>query len=204
VADFEWKIAKAGPGCCLCNVPFAEGQSYFSALIQTPEALNRQDYCQSCFQERRPENVYYFWQTTQPNADEAEGKNRRQRVIVDVEYVYEFFKRLEGDNAPQRVAFRYILALMLTRKKWLVADGKKKDSSGVEINIFKEKRGGQSHLVLEPSLSEEEVTNVSAELGVLLGLSAPATPQAVAQPTESAQPVESAQPAATETKGTTE
>ena len=79
-------------------------------------------------------------------------------------------------GASQRRAFRYILALMLARKKMLVFEGKKKDAAGAELHLFRERRGGQIHPVHEPALSPDEVAAVSAELGVLLGLTPPAAP----------------------------
>jgi hypothetical protein len=92
----------------------------------------------------------------------------------------DFFKRLEGESAPQRVAFRYILALMLSRKKLLPSDGKSKDAQGTELQLFREKRGGQVHRVYAPELNPEEIGTVTEELGVLLGLSKPAAPAVVA------------------------
>jgi hypothetical protein len=71
------------------------------------------------------------------------------------------------------VAFRYILALMLSRKKILVADGRTTLPDGESAQVFAEKRGGAKHTVREPSLSEEEIGTVSAELGVLLGIAPP-------------------------------
>lgn len=172
MAENEWKIAKSGGACSLCAAALGAhaaggAQPYFSALFQRPEGLVRQDFCTSCFQAKRPADVYYFWKAA-PQSPDAEVKKRAP--VVDVDFVLDFFKRLEGDNAPQRVAFRYILALMLTRKKLLVFEQKKKDAEGRDVQLYREKRGGVSHQVIEPSLTEEEITNVSAELGTLLGL----------------------------------
>lgn len=186
MVEQEWAFSKPGQGCCLCNRTFVPEQRYFSALLQTPEKLLRQDYCDECFQGRRPENVYYFWKRTQADPENDSGK--RQRPVVDVEYVLEFFRRLSGENAPQKVAFRYILALMLVRKKLLVLENKQKDAAGNDVLLYREKREATTHLVVEPPLSESEIESVSAELGVLLGLNAPAKP--AAQPGTSPTPAE--------------
>lgn len=186
MAEFDWKIAKATQACCLCRQPFGPGQAYYSALFQAQDSFSRQDYCAGCFQDKRPENVFYFWKATAPDQEaEARRAGHRRRPVVDIEYVFEFFKRLEegavsGQNsgAAQRLAFRYILALMLTRKKMLVQDGRKAGANGGEIQVFREKRGGQAHEVSVPALSPDEVTAVTAELGVLLGLTPPAAPSA--------------------------
>jgi hypothetical protein len=187
VAEIEWNIAKAGPHCCLCNSGFAVDAPYFSALLQEPSGLTRKDYCGNCFQTQRPAEVFYFWKTQVPAEDPEARKAWKQRPVVDIDYVFDFFKRLEGEAGPQKVAFRYILALMLTRKKILVSDSRTSLPDGSSAQIFAEKRGGQKHTVVEPSLSEDEISSVSAELGVLLGLKPPPSPaQADAPKTEAA------------------
>jgi hypothetical protein len=186
LAEFEWKIAKPGEGCAECKAPFKIEQAYYSALVQTPESLQRLDYCADCFQQKRPENVYYFWKSVRPDP-ENDTRNKVRKPVLDIDFVTDFFKRLEDDNGPQKVAFRYILALMLARKKVLIAEGKSKDASGQDVHIFREKRGGQSHKVFEPSLSEEEIASVSTELGTLLGLTPPPAPVASAAPAETAE-----------------
>lgn len=192
MAEHEWNFAKAQNACCVCQTAFVPEQRYYSALIQTAapapvaaetaeaaqpaeakkkdeSGMDRRDYCTGCFESKRPENIFYFWKTQLPNAD----GDKPHRPRIDIDYVLEFFKRLEGDNGPQRAAFRYILALMLARKKVVIFEGRKKDASGADVHLFREKRGGQIHQVVEPALSEEEVASVSAELGVLLGLTPP-------------------------------
>jgi hypothetical protein len=190
VAEHDWKITKPGQACCSCKSQFPVGQAYFSALFQEPDSFSRQDYCADCFTNKRPENVFYYWKAMQPDPDAEARPQKRQRPVVDAEYVLEFFKRLEeappatgvDEGGPaataaasQRLAFRYILALMLTRRKVLVFDGRKRGADGNDVHLFRERRGGQTHQVQEPQLAPEEVAAVSAELGVLLGLT-PAAP----------------------------
>jgi len=187
VAENEWRITKRSLSCSACNAALAADQTYFSILLQKPEGLARLEYCHTCFQTRRPTEVYYFWKAAVPPAEGAAARPRRPQI--DLEYVLEFFKRLEGEETPQKLAFRYILALMLTRKKLLVFEQKKREADGREIQVFREKRGGVAHEVCEPALSEAEITNVSAELGVLLGLTPPAGAGAApAAPNEPAGP----------------
>jgi len=173
VVETDWKISKSSPHCHGCTVPFQLGQAYNSILIQTNEGLQRQDYCEDCFQKNRPEGVYYFWKRTLiAEADSA----KRKGPVIDMDHVIEFFRRLEGETTPQKIAFRYILALMLARKKILLSEQRKRDAAGNEVQVFREKQGGQLHEVIEPALQPEEIEAVSNELGVLLGLQAPAAP----------------------------
>lgn len=176
MAETEWKFAKASPHCCLCNTGFAVEAPYFSALLQDASGLTRKDYCGNCFQTQRPTDVFYFWKTQVPAEDPEARKAWKQKPVVDIDYVFDFFKRLDGETGQQKIAFRYILALMLTRKKILVGDSRTTLPDGSSAQIFAEKRGGQKHTVIEPALNEDEISSVSAELGVLLGLTPPPPP----------------------------
>jgi len=198
LSEHEWKIAKPAIQCSACAAGLnIVGKVYFSALLITAAGLSRRDFCEECFQKSRPEGVYYFWKST--HRDEEE-KNKRRQPVVDVDFVLDFFKRLGTDSGeageaqpqiPQRLPFRYILALMLTRKKVLAQDERRKNAAGQDVQIFKERRGGAVHEVVEPDLSADEISAVSAELGTLLGLKAP-EPQAAVPPAPQADPNASA------------
>src|SRR5579862_6650616 len=142
LSEHEWQIAKASPCCQNCAKAFEAGQAYFSILLQAGSALSRQDFCTACFEQHRPADIYYFWKTAVPDADAEET---RRKPALDPELVLDFLRKLEGDSAPQRAAFRYILALMLARKKVLIANGRKTDTAGATVLLFREKGGGPEH-----------------------------------------------------------
>ena len=212
MADLEWKFAKASQACCLCQGSLNPGQPYYSALFMeaTGKMFSRRDYCVRCFQGGPPPDVFYFWRAAQPER-ERKDHDARRRPAVDLEYVLEFFKRLEeretlaeqdgmalsadSGTRAQRLVFRYVLALMLARKKVLVLEGKKAGSGGSEVHIFREKRGGQKHEVREPALSPEAIAAASAELGTLLGVTPPPAPVQVEQAVSLPAPSQAGQPA---------
>ncbi|MFH0938510.1 MAG: hypothetical protein V1899_04410 [Planctomycetota bacterium] len=171
MADNDWKIAKRSLTCSVCNMALNSDQPFFSVLLQKNEGLARLEYCGACFQTQRPTEVYYFWKVAAPPAEGVEAPSRPSQINLD--HVLEFFKRLEGEETPQKLAFRYILALLLTRKKLLVFEQKNRDAGGREIQVFREKHGGVAHEVCEPTLSDAEIATVSTELGTLLGLPSP-------------------------------
>lgn len=180
----EWRIAKSNHTCKACSTKFKTGDAYFSALADLGSEFERSDFCPACFQERRPENVFSYWKSTVSEDDE----DAKPKAMLDVASVLEFFRRLAGETDPQRVAFRYVLALMLTRKKVLRLKGGSRNEAGADVLVFVEGRAGESHEVIQPALSEDEVAAVSSELGRLLGVQ-PAVPQHPApQATEAAVP----------------
>lgn len=175
VSSSEWNIAKSNRTCHLCQVRFRPSESYFSLLVPGESTkLQRLDYCPACFETHHPAHAYSFWRTAVP----VEGEEAPPKPVLDVESVLDFFRRLAGDTDGQKVAFRYVLALMLTRKRVFKLDGGTRAADGADVLVFAERKGGERHEVRQPDLDEREVAAVSEELGRLLGLNPPKPPAA--------------------------
>ncbi|MCW8131634.1 MAG: hypothetical protein KIS92_14910 [Planctomycetota bacterium] len=166
----DWRIAKSNLQCKACETRFKVGDTYYSLLRDQGNEFERNDFCPACFQEHAAAGVYSFWKTTVPEEEEE----AKPKAVLDVASVLEFFRRLAAESDPQRVAFRYVLALMLTRKKVLRLKGGDRNAQGADVLLFSEGRGGETHEVVQPDLNESEVAVVSAELGRLLGVAPPA------------------------------
>jgi len=165
----EWKIAKSNQACVLCGAKFGAAQAYFSALFEQGSSFERRDYCATCFKEHRPADVYSFWRTAVP--EEEEGKPRRP--VLDAESVLEFFRRLGEERDPRRISFRFVLALMLARKKVLKLERNARAADGAEVLVFVERRSGERHEVPSLQMDETALAAASEELGRLLGLAPP-------------------------------
>lgn len=144
--------------------------------------FSRRDFCPDCFKTLPTETVFSFWKSFA--ADPEARKERTCAPRIAWEDVLEFFRRLAGETDPQRRAFRYALALMLSRRKILRLDGsrrKKNESGGEEdLLLFIERapgRGGwaagERHEVVQPTLDESALGAISGELGRLLGFPEP-------------------------------
>lgn len=69
----------------------------------------------------RSDGILYYWRTTAPT---SEG---RRSLLVDDEVLLDIFHRLEADERPQRVAFRFVLGLFLIRRKLLRVVGQRRE-----------------------------------------------------------------------------
>ena len=160
-----WDIQKSERRCSRCSKEFAEEEEYYSALYDTPEALLRKDFCPACWGE--PDNAdrvaaFSFWKTEIPRADQP------KKVFVDDSVIFDFFCRLAAEeDQPLKRNFRYILGLMLMRKKRL----KFKDvvhEGGKEYLVLRRSRTQEEHRVLNPGLTDEETKQVQNELTQIL------------------------------------
>jgi len=77
------------------------------------------------------------------------------------------FRRLEDDQQPRKVQLRFLLALLLWRKKTLRLGHTEKTADG-EVWEFVATATEDVHRVLRPALDEEHLEQLSAQLEQLL------------------------------------
>jgi hypothetical protein len=107
----------------------------FSALFDDEEGLSRNDYCLNCWTESRP-GAFSFWKTAIPVPDQTD------EVKMDRHDVWSLFRSLRDDE--QHAALRYVLALVLLRKR--------------ELSLVESERTDRGEvMVLTPRASEEQI-----------------------------------------------
>ncbi len=155
----------------------AEGKSAPAAAARSTEGglpFRRIDLCATCWNPEGPTEYFSFWKAVVPD-EEEELKPLAKRI--DAEAIYDMFRRLEGHADPGQQKFRFILALMLMRKKRLKFTGVV-DSPHGEHLVLDDKDEGVTHKVLDPGLAEEEVDSLRSQIDRLLGGTGEPEPEA--------------------------
>jgi len=95
-------------------------------------------------------------------------KSKKPDIVIDEAVIVDLFERLEGDDRPQRIAFRYIIALVLLRKRKLKLVGREDVDDG-EIWLLRWS-GTDSDVarVHNPGIKEDEIHGLSDQLSDLL------------------------------------
>lgn len=161
----DWNISKSLRCCSNCEKQFAEEESYYSALYDSGLEFERKDFCQDCW--AAPDaphrtQAFSFWKTEVPKADEP------KKIFVDDSVILDFFRRLATeDDQPLKRNFRYMLGLMLMRKKVLkFQDVLRQD--GKEYLVLRRTKTHEEHRVLNPQLTDDETEQVKHELRKIL------------------------------------
>lgn len=156
--DYEDKVS-AARSCCVCGREFSPEERYLSALFEQGEEFHRRDYCQGCWQ-GPPEGSFSYWRGRLPAKEE-----RPERFVGEGELL-ELFARLEAVTEPRQSAFRYLLGLLLIRRRLL----KLMSSRGREGRPLMVVESGQgvTYEVPVPQLSDAELAEVSAQMGAVL------------------------------------
>ncbi|MBM4006610.1 MAG: hypothetical protein FJ292_03455 [Planctomycetes bacterium] len=116
----------------------------------------------------RPEGLLCWWKTVMPEPD------AKRRLVLDDEAIEEVFDRLAEDDRPNRVAVRWLLAMILLRKKRL-RHLRVESAEGVETWLFSRRgdaEGAPATAVVRPALDEEAIAALGDELGAVVSFDA--------------------------------
>jgi hypothetical protein len=107
----EWKFQARQAACSRCEQAYAEGQRHVSVLSIAGQDLVREDVCLGCWEQRRPVLDLFFWFTRH-----HPGRRRPQMDLATLE---QLFLQLEGRTQQTVRELRYVLCLLLMRKRRL-------------------------------------------------------------------------------------
>jgi hypothetical protein len=164
----EWNIQSRALQCAVSGRPFEKGERVFSALYWRDGQYARVDFCVEAWKARN-ENIEPLsaWQTDfvppAPPEPEALKKDDAESLL----------RRLAAEDAPATRNARYILALMLERKK-VVRQIERQKQEGLSILAYEHIPSGEVWLIEDPGLKLGELSVVQDEVAHLLGPAAPA------------------------------
>ena len=159
----DWEIKSRAHQCSRTGREFAEGEFFYTILVREGEGFLREDMSEEAWNERN-ENIqpFSFWRSKyEPPApppaeplprDDAEG----------------LLRRLIQENAPAYSNVRYILALMLERKRVI----RPLESSDDDMLVYEHLATGETFVLANPKLSFERIPEVQREVSALLDPSA--------------------------------
>jgi hypothetical protein len=156
----EWEVSKPLGQCSGTGKKIEYGEEYFAALVETPDGLQRRDFSSEYWQQQKP-NVFCYWKTRLPEP------GRKKQIFVDDEMLMAFFERLEKENEQQRINFRFVLMLVLMRKRRLKYDCSKTED-GKEIWRLRIVGENQFVDVINPRLDQQQIEQLSSQIGEIL------------------------------------
>ncbi|MHC4584288.1 MAG: hypothetical protein ACYS3N_07130 [Planctomycetota bacterium] len=159
----EWEVDKPLGQCYGTGRKIEPGEEYFGALLEIEEGLQRRDFCADYWESEKP-NVFCYWKSKLPSPDE------KKQIFVDDNMLMAFFERLENEAEKEKLNFRFVLALILMRKRLLKYDATR-DEDGKEVwrlRIVGNKSSDNRVDVINPHLDEEQIKQLSSQIGQIL------------------------------------
>jgi hypothetical protein len=156
----EWEITRPLGQCCGTGRQIAAGEEYFAALVETDNGLQRRDFCAEYWQDNTPQ-VYCYWRTKLPDPE------HKKQLFVDDDMLMAFFDRLEQETEQEKLNFRFVIMLVLMRKRKLKYDSTI-SRDGAEIWKLRVVGADQYVEVINPHLDEQQIQTLSSQIGEIL------------------------------------
>lgn len=177
----DWKISRRRGQCTACERPFEDGERLVSTLRLGPEGLERGEFCRAWWSSR-PEDARgeacaaacraraegaapagdvedVFWWATRHSVE------AKKTVALDLESLERLFLELEGRDEERLRELRYLLCLLLMRKRRLKVEKIERGAEG-ESFVVRRPRREERHRVFvfdfEPERMEELRTQLQA------------------------------------------
>ena len=156
----DWEINKPLGQCSGSGQKIEPGEEYYGALVEAEQGLVRRDFCGEFWEREKPQ-VYCFWKT------KLAAPNEKKQLFVSDDMLVAFFERLANETEPEKVSFRFVLALVLMRKRRLKYDSTKKDN-GCEVWRLRVTGEKDPVEVVNPHLNEEQIEQLTSQIGQIL------------------------------------
>ncbi len=159
----DYQIQNSTRRCAISGRELKPGERYYSVLLDEAGKFTRKDYSDEAWQ-GPPEGAFSFWQGRL-----ATGPSGR-KLVIDDDLLTECFHRLEGQEEPNKRSFRFVLALLLMRRRRFKLEETRK-VDGREVLVLRCPRTGARHEVLDPGISDEELEGVQDDVFRAIGVS---------------------------------
>ncbi|NOY41916.1 MAG: hypothetical protein GXP26_08780 [Planctomycetes bacterium] len=155
--DFE--VRSCSRRCVTTEQALQPGDVYFSVLEEQETGLQRLDYCVEAWQ-GPPEICVGWWRSRVPGKDGGKPK------LAPTEVMLNLFAALA--KRPEDQEFRYLLSLLLLRRRILRREEVKQNEEGIEVHILFCPRRDEQFEVVAAEPDAEQATLVQQRMIDLL------------------------------------
>lgn len=120
----EYDIQRCTRKCAATERELKPGETVYSVLVAEGADVVRRDYSAEGWP-GPPENSLGWWKST------VEGSGTRKMHWAPHEVILHYFEQLESD--PTKADVRYVLALLMVRRRIARSEGTETDAGGQEI-----------------------------------------------------------------------
>lgn len=160
----DWTIQSRSGRCAVTGRDFAEGEFFYTLLYRERDGFRREDISEEAWRGRQGDSdaaaPYSFWRTkfeATPIVPETLAKETAEDLL----------RRYMSGQDEGHANARYILALMLERKRLLKQIEAKEEVHGRTL-VYEHVKTGEVFVVPDPGLRLDQVEAVQGEVAALL------------------------------------
>jgi hypothetical protein len=167
----DWTIQSRSPHCATTGIAFNEGEYFYTLLFRENDGFRREDVCEEAFKNRGDSPApFSFWRSKFEPPPPAAPEPVSRQTAEDLLRSYMLESDIEHANA------RYILALMLERKRLLREVEVKRGDDGSLTRIYEHVKTAEVFVIPDPQLRLDQVEQVQVQVASLLGAPAQSAP----------------------------
>lgn len=150
------------------------GERYVAVLARAPgeEEMTRLDYALEAWVDgarpAEPLELFGYWRATVPEPSE------RGRPMISDDELLDLFDQFADSEDPQKVAFRYLLALILLRKRKLVYEGgrpaRRRDGRAGYMLVRRRGADAASQRIIDPGMDDQQIDATAALLDQIMNI----------------------------------
>ncbi len=165
-----YELGRFSGECAKSHDPILAHQEFVAALVDALDEegrpiLKRLDFGTQAWDDgTRPDGLVCFWRSSAPEPGE------KRQMFVDDETLLEMVQRMDEETDSRRRAFRWILALVLLRRKMLKLDGIVHEGE-TEYWAFRPRGSDPTSTPIRipnPGIREEEMRELADQLGDII------------------------------------
>jgi len=158
----EWEIKARSRYCARTEEPFTDGEPIYTLLYRDRDGFRREDISERAWHEVKMEAApFSFWrskyQAPLPPAPERMPKESAEELL----------RKLIAEDRPEYTNVRYVLALLLERKRTLKQVEVREDGDE-RILIYEHTKTGEVFLIADPRLQLDKLDSVQGAIYALL------------------------------------
>jgi hypothetical protein len=163
--QIDWEIKSRAHSCSKTGREFRPGELFHTVLYKDKDGFRREDLCDEAWTSREDGDApFSFWRSKYeppaPPPPEPMKKDDAESLL----------RSLIGNEDPGYAKVRYILALMLERKRLL----RPIEGNDPDILVYEHLQSGDTFIIPNPHLTMDQIPEVQREVSALLDPASPA------------------------------
>ena len=168
-----YEITRSLEVCAATGRELSVGEEHIAALLETAgeSTLNRVLYAMDVWEQgvdlEDGVSLFGFWRRRVPEP----GESKKTPLVSDDE-IFDLFEQLGEATEDKQIGFRYLLALMLMRKKKIELEGMVPgdDENPAILKVRQKVKGGGGPLfeVIDPKMDDDAIAEAIEELGQVM------------------------------------
>ena len=162
----SWHVRSRSRHCAATQRLFVDGETIVTALYPDPESSGylRRDFCLEAWDTLPADAAkpFSFWKTTFTAATASDNPDSAEKLSAE-----EILHRLVVEDEDHTENTRYILAVMLERRKLLRETDSQRTSNGI-LRVYEHRKTGEIYLIRDPDIPLAQVEAFQNEVIILL------------------------------------